>query len=114
MADKQSRIAFFHEDDYCQCEILPLIAKGFCMKQMGKIEDFAQEHQANFGFTDIVVRDDSPHKIEELALHAEQLHEALCFLPPYDRVETGYSSCRKECKSTYCRGEGPEEMYFGQ
>ncbi len=64
------------------------------------------------GFTDMLVREDAPHKIEELALRPEQLHEALSFLPPYDRVETGYSSSRTECRSTYCRGDGPGQNVF--
>lgn len=54
--DKQKRIAFFHEDDYCQWEILPLTAKGFYMKQMGEIDDFAEEHQLASGvYTDMFV-----------------------------------------------------------
>lgn len=111
--DKQKRIAFFHEDDYCQWEIFPLTAKGFCMKQMGEIDDFAKEHQLVGGiYTDMFVRDDSPHGIEELSLRPEQLDEALGFLPAYDQVETGYSSYREELKHTYGRGMGEEQNVF--
>ncbi len=110
--DKQNRIAFFHEDDYCQWEILPLTSREFCMRQMGIIDNFAKEHQSDFGFTDIFVREGSPHKIGELALRSEQLDEALQFLSPYARVETGYSSSRRELKSAYGRGEGAEENVF--
>lgn len=110
--DKQKRIAFFHEDDYCQWEIFPLTAKGFCMKQMGEIDDFAKEHQLVGGITDMFVRDDSPHGIEELSLRPEQLDEALGFLPAYDQVETGYSSYREELKHTYGRGMGEEQNVF--
>ena len=28
------RTAYFHEDDYCQWEILPLTAKEYCLKEM--------------------------------------------------------------------------------
>lgn len=111
--DKQKRIAFFHEDDYCQWEILPLTAKGFCMKQMGEIDDFAEEHQLAGGvYTDMFVREDSPHGIEELSLCPEQLNEALGFLPAYDQVETGYSSYREELKLTYGRGMEEEQNVF--
>ncbi len=110
--DKQNRTAFFHEDDYCQWEILPLTSQEFCMRQMGEIDDFAKDHQTDGGFTDIFVREDGPHKMEKLALTSEQLHKALCFLQPYDRVETGYSSYRKELKAAHGRGEGPEENVF--
>ncbi len=110
--DQQNRIAFFHEDDYGQWEILPLTSWKFCLRQMGKIDEFAKEHQTDYGFTDIFVRENSPHKMEELALRPEQLNEALQFLPPYARVETGYSSHRRELKATYGRGEGAEQNVF--
>lgn len=110
--DKQKRIAFFHEDDYCQWEILPLTAEDSCMRQMGEIDDFAKGHQVDGGFTDMFVCENSPHEIGELALRPEQLNEALRFLQPYDRVETGYSSYREELKSSYGRGNGPEQNVF--
>ena len=28
------RTAFFHEDDYCQWEILPLTTKAYCLKEL--------------------------------------------------------------------------------
>lgn len=111
--DKQKRIAFFHEDDYCQREILPLTAKNFCLKQMDEINDFSQEHQLESGFfTDIFIRENSPHGMEELGLRSEQLNVALSFLPPYDLVETGYSSYRVESEATYGRGNGYEQNIF--
>ena len=106
------RIAFFHEDDYCQWEILPLTGKMYCLKEMGRIDEFAKTHQACAGFTDMYMRGDSPHEINELALHPEQLDTLLSFLPSYDRVETGYSSYREELKSTHGRGEGAEQSIF--
>ncbi len=110
--DKQNRIAFFHEDDYGQWEILPLTSRAFCARQMGEIDEFAKEHQADGGFTDLFVREDSPHGMGELALRWEQLDEALRFLPPYARVETGYSTSRRELKATRGRGEGAGESVF--
>lgn len=111
--DKQKRIAFFHEDDYCQREILPLTAKNYCLQQMGEINNFSQEHQSEDGsFTDIFIRENSPHGIEELGLHSEQLNVALSFLPLYDLVETGYSSYREASEATYGRGNGYEQNIF--
>ena len=111
--DKQKRIAFFHEDDYCQREILPLTAMNFCLKQMGEIDDFSQEHQLESGlFTDIFIRERTPHEIKDLGLRSEQLNLALDFLPPYDLVETGYSSYREKSELTYGRGNGYEQNIF--
>ena len=107
------RTAYFHEDDYCQWEILPLTAKEYCLKEMGQIAKFTEKLQSEgAGFTDIYLRGDSPHSIDELSLRSEQLDEALSFLPAYDRVETGYSSYREELKSTRSRGEGAEQNVF--
>lgn len=105
--------AYFHEDDYCQLEVLPLTAKAYCLKEMGQIEAFVGKLQdEGAGFSDIYLRGDSPHSMEELSLRSQQLDEALSFLPSYDRVETGYSSYREELKSTYGRGAGPEQNVF--
>ena len=115
--DKQKRIAFFHEDDYCQREILPLTAMNFCLKQMGEIDDFSQEHQLESGlFTDIFIRERTPHEIKDLGLRSEQLNLALDFLPPYDLVETGYDLADyviDEAEGTYGRGnDGHRENVF--
>lgn len=107
------RTAYFHEDDYCQWEVLPLTAKAYCLKEMGQIEDFVEKLQnEDVGFSDIYLRDDSPHRMSELSLRSEQLDEALSFLPPYDRVETGYSTYREQLKSTRGRGEKAEQNVF--
>lgn len=106
------RTAFFHEDDYCQIELLPKSSQAFCLKQMGKIATFSDEHSSNIGFTDIYLRDETHHTLKELALSSKQLEKALDFLPSYDKVETGYSSYREECKSTCCVGERNELNVF--
>ena len=106
------RTAFFHKDNYCVWEILPLAANEFCLKEMDKIDDFVEKQRVGGGFTDLYVREDNSHKMEELPLRSEQLDAACSFLSSYDRVETGCSSYRKECKATYGRGEGPGQNIF--
>ena len=83
------RKIYFHEDDYCQLEVLPLSAEQFCRREMGEIETLLQ-----------------------LNLRPEQLTAALDFLPAYDLVETGYSSYREECQSTQARGLNEELAVF--
>ena len=39
------RKIYFHEDDYCQLEVLPLAARQFCLQEMGEIDAFAEEHR---------------------------------------------------------------------
>ena len=106
------RTAYFHEDDYCQCEVLPLAAKAYCLHEMGEINDFSEEHREEAFFTDIYLRGDSPQTLGELNLRSEQFAAVLDFLPAFDRVETGYSSYREECKNTCARGLSNELAVF--
>ena len=106
------RTVYFHEDDYCQCEVLPLAAKEYCLREMGDIDAFAEEHKEGQFYTDIYMREDSPHTLRELALRSQQFASALEFLPAFDRVETGYSSYREECEATCARGFSNELAVF--
>lgn len=106
------RTVYFHEDDYCQCEVLPPAAKGYCLREMGEIDAFADGHREGQFYTDIYLREDSPHTLREMALRSEQLAAVLDFLPAFDRVETGYSSYREECTSTCARGLSDDLAVF--
>ena len=106
------RKIYFHEDDYCQLEVLPLSAEQFCRREMGEIEEFAKEHREGPFYTDIHLREESPETLLKLNLRPEQLTAALDFLPAYDLVETGYSSYREECQSTQARGLNEELAVF--
>ena len=106
------RKIYFHEDDYCQLEVLPLSAEQFCRREMGEIEEFAEEHREGPFYTDIYLREESPETLLQLNLRPEQLTAALDFLPAYDLVETGYSSYREECQSTQARGLNEELAVF--
>lgn len=55
-----SKIRYFHEDDYCQVEILPVENLSFYKRQAREIEDFADEHREGVGFTDMYVREKKP------------------------------------------------------
>ena len=106
------RKIYFHEDDYCQLEVLPLSAEQFCRREMGEIEEFAEEHREGPFYTDMYLREESPEPLRQLNLRPEQLTAALDFLPAYDLVETGYSSYREECQSTQARGLNEELAVF--
>ena len=106
------RKIYFHEDDYCQLEVLPLAARQFCLQEMGEIDAFAEEHREGPFYTDIYLREESPETLLQLNLRPEQLTAALDFLPAYDLVETGYSSYREECQSTQARGLNEELAVF--
>ena len=102
------REIFFHEDDYCQIELLPLAAQAHCTMQMGRIGRFAAEHAADggFGFTGIYVRADAPYPVGELHLSVEALAAAIePHFAAYDAVYTGYSSYRERCQQIRAWGD---------
>jgi len=80
---------YFHEDLYCQVELLPRSAWDFCARQLGVIEDFAKAHRVGTGYTDIYLRP----TLFDLKLRADDLDRLLVArLPRHRSVTTGYST----------------------
>lgn len=95
---------YFHEDDYCQIEILPAQNESFCRRQMGLIQGVAQAHAAEggAGFTELYVREENPISLEDQVLDRKALEAALSPLVPWhELVYTGYSSYREVCANTH-------------
>lgn len=69
--------AFFHEDDYCQVEVLPSTARGYCLAEMGRIDEFADAHQDGAGWTAMYVRGESPQPLASLGITLEELGAAV-------------------------------------
>lgn len=93
---------YFHEDDYRQVEILPAENEAYCKRRAGLIDQFAEEHRSEAGFTNIYVRQENPLSLREKKLAKADLEQALkSHLSYYDQVYTGYSSYRELCQNTY-------------
>lgn len=112
------REAYYHEDDYCQIELLPLDNLQHCLQQLGEQQAFADAHASGAGWTDMYVRGAPPLSLSPLSalgITAAQLRQALAAaLPPYDAVFTGYSSYRLECKNVLAfGGERTETLFAG-
>lgn len=105
------RTVFFHEDDYCQIQLLPLQNWDHCQKQIGAIEDFSAQHVIpGVGWSDMYMRPSEPITLAALAIRDADLHDTLTSsLLPYDRVQTGYSSHAEDCRNT--RGFGFESDF---
>ena len=89
----EGRSVDFHEDDYCQIEILPLAALEFCRREIEKIDAFSKEHFDGVGWTAMYMRKEQPHPFSELALPREEMIRlASSFAPAFDNVTTGYST----------------------
>jgi len=105
--------AFFHEDDYCQVEVLPVAASDYCRTEMGRIDEFAEAHRDGAGFTDMYVRGASPVPLAALKITLEDVRVAVePLLSPFDQVFTGYGSHREPCRSTVGWGEGGSHAVF--
>lgn len=107
------REAYYHEDDFCQVELLPLDNLQHCLMQMGELQAFAAAHQSGAGWSEMHVREAPPSNLASLGITAEQLRLAVQdVLPPYDAVLTGYSSYRVECRNVLAFGGDKTETLF--
>lgn len=109
------RNIYFHEDDYCQIEILPVQNYAFCKEEIDKINGFSAEHQVadGIGWTDVYIRNESPMTLEELKIPIEKLSASLqSVVSKFDSVYTGYSSYREACKSTLAYGDTDDVVVF--
>ncbi|MBI5954113.1 MAG: hypothetical protein HY865_20845 [Chloroflexi bacterium] len=109
----KTREAYFHEDDYCQIEILPASNWDYCLSQLQKIGKFSAEHFDGLGWTDMQLRGESPQQMKSLNINAKDLTSSLSqILVPFDRVLTGYSSLREEAEDTMAFGSETSGIIF--
>lgn len=102
MIDANNEV-YFHEDDYCQQEILPLAALDFCRNQITEIDEFATSHKVpgGIGWTEMFMRENSPEKLSDLGITFELFRAIMKeHLPELPIVYTGYSSYREQCQRT--------------
>ena len=105
------REIYFHEDDYCQQQLLPREAAAHAEAEAKKIGEFADAHRApgGLGWTDIYIREEAPVELGALRIQKELFAETVApFLPPFDVVYTGYSSYREPCTKTAAWGSSAQ------
>jgi hypothetical protein len=99
------RDAYFHEDEYCQIELLPLVNWDYCASQLQLIGKFSNAHKQGIGWNAIHIREQNPQRFLGLNISVASLATAIKpILAPYDKVFTGYSSYREEAKQTLAFG----------
>jgi hypothetical protein len=109
------RKIYFHEDDYCQQELLPREALPFAEAQVKQIAEFANAHRAagDADWTDVYVRQKPPVTFRAFAMEKEDFDTVVSpHLPPFDLVYTGYSSYRERCKKTAAWGTSQHNALF--
>jgi hypothetical protein len=106
------REVFFHEDDYCQIEVLPLENLRSCLEQAGAIEEFAA-HRTGAGWDAMYVRHENPITLETLRIPLADIRAKLSpTLAEYDEVFTGYSSYRERCRNVRAFGNDESPTIF--
>jgi hypothetical protein len=97
------REIYFHEDDYCQQQILPAIDADSIADELRKVGEFSEAHRApgGMGWTDIYVREEGGPGFGHLKVYRSQFDALIKdIMPAYQRVYSGYSSHRELCKNT--------------
>ena len=105
----------FHEDDYCQIELLPAESESFCLSEVKAIAAFSERHGApeGIGWTDIYVRKENSIPLSRLGILLSGLRTTLSSIAPEaDAVYTGYSRARMKCKQTVAFGTSNELVLF--
>ena len=106
---------WFHEDDYCQIELLPRAAEAFARGEAEKIRAFGEAHKApdGIGWTDIYRAKAPPATVHDLKIHIDKLKECV---PPslglFERVTTGYSTHVERAERTVAWGREGRALIF--
>lgn len=92
---------YFHEDDYCQVELLPVSALVTTVDEINKIAAFSNLHWDGTGWTPLYHREDPSQYLKSLSIPIDSVAAALdSILGPVAEVYTGYSTHRERCKNT--------------
>lgn len=106
---------FFHEDDYCQIELLPLENLAFCLQQAGVIDAFRKEHWTGAGWDAMHIREENPQPLSALRIGLDDVRRALAATTfEYDAVSTGYSTWRQPCPEVHAFGSTDGRTLFVQ
>jgi hypothetical protein len=93
--------AYFHEDDYCQIELLCDENLAWCLDQTRRISEFANVHAGD----DMYVRPAHSVELAARGISVEALAAAIA--PPlerYDTVTSGYASVEEPVANTTAFG----------
>jgi hypothetical protein len=92
---------YFHEDFYCQVELLPISALESSEGAMGDIDTFSDAHGNGTGWTALYLRQDHSQHLRSLGIPINAVTAALDpILEPVDEIYTGYSTYRERCNNT--------------
>lgn len=107
------REVFYHEDDYCMIEVLPMGNWDTCISRLRFVGKYSDAHSTEIGWTSITIRGDNPQPLESLNIKVKDLVSSLSqFLGSFDRVLTGYSTFREVSEDTLAFGSVDSYIIF--
>ena len=102
---------FYHEDDFCQIEIVPKENLPDLIKQAENISDFTTEN----GYSDIYVREENKVSLKSKNINKSKLESLLTKLgtEKHTEITTGYGSeYRVKSENTIGFGKDYSAIYF--
>lgn len=106
--------AWFHEDDFCMIELLPLSARPFVERQVREADAFASAHEApGGGWTDVYLFREPPDDLETLSIGLPDV--AACIpagLERFDQVTTGYGAHTESAPDATAWGRAGSPLVF--
>jgi hypothetical protein len=109
------REAYFHEDDYRQIELVCDENLEWYVEQAARIEQFADNHRAGAGWTDMYVPPETPVPLAARGITIENFADAVTpLLPPFDAVTTGFSTTIERVPNARAFGNDPEIIVFAK
>ena len=102
---------FYHEDDFCQIEIVPKENLSDLLKQADNINDFTAEN----GYSDIYVREENKVSLKTKQIDKSELENLLTKLgtEKHTEITTGYGSdYRVKSENTIGFGKDYSAVYF--
>ena len=105
---------FFHEDFYCQVELIPSENFNELKSENERINKFASEHFDGIGFNDIYIRNDHKVKTNEKKINIVDFEKILLnnnFLK-MRTVYSGYGNYKQICKNTIAYSIDQATVFF--
>lgn len=105
---------FYHEDDFCQVEIVPNENLNRLIKEAENIVNHSDENLDRVGFTDIHVREESTIQLLDRKIQVSELKEILSELSLefHEIVSTGIRVNEMLSENTQAYGENYNGIFF--
>tara|TARA_B100000768_G_C11090911_1_gene294903 strand:- start:53 stop:610 length:558 start_codon:yes stop_codon:yes gene_type:complete len=110
---KKGTSTYFHEDFYCQVELLPIENLEYLNNENVEVNNFSQEHLDGNGFTDLYERNNNKFDTASKSIDISEFTSEMDNSPfnKVDKVYTGYSSKGELCKNIIAYNLDKSEIF---